>query len=147
MKVILRESVPKLGQAGDIKEVRMGFGFNFLIPRGLALLATSSNVKRVLSRVQALTKKHARDAEKLAVAVKSLDGFTLSIVMKAQNGKLFGSVGPTLIVEALKKKGYLIHEEALELPQPIKELGLHQVTAKAGDETAVFTVSVESESE
>ncbi len=145
MKVILREAVPKLGQAGDIKEVRMGYGFNFLLPQGLAELATVANVKRILALVSRETKKREAEATKLVGVVKKLEGVSLKVKMKAKDGKLFGSVGKTLIVEALKEKGYDVTEDVIVLKSPLKKVGKHTVKAKAAQTEAEFTVTVEAE--
>ncbi|MEP7162703.1 MAG: 50S ribosomal protein L9 [Candidatus Moraniibacteriota bacterium] len=145
MKVILREAVPKLGKAGDIKEVRMGYGFNFLLPRGLAELATNGNIKRILSLVQRQTKKLEVEASKLSGTVKKLEGKKVTIKMKSRDGKLFGSVGKTLIVEALKEKDIDLIEEVIVLEHPLKKVGEHSVKAKAGEAEATFTVVIAAE--
>lgn len=142
MKVILREAVPKLGKAGDIKEVRMGYGFNFLLPKGLAELATEGNVKRVGHEVERQAKKRTLEGEKLEAAVTKLNKQTITITMKAHEGKLFGSVGKTLIIEALKKEKIDVDEEVLVLNHPLKSVGSHAVEAKAGKAEAKFTVIV-----
>lgn len=145
MKVILREAVPKLGKAGEIKEVRMGYGFNFLLPRGLAELATTGNVKRILQSVARAAKKQEAALVALTREIKKLEGVAVTIKMKSKDGKLFGSVGPTLIVEALKEKGFQIIEEAIVLARPLKKVGTYPVLAKSAAVEAEFTVTVEAE--
>jgi large subunit ribosomal protein L9 len=145
MKVILREAVPKLGKPGEIKEVRMGYGFNFLIPKKLAELATSSNVKRVLAWVKKETAKRTEALAGLKDTVAKLEGVRIIIKMKAENGKLFGSVGKAEIVEALKEKGIVILEDVLSLARPIKKVGEHTVEVKAGTAEADLIVVVEAE--
>ena len=142
MKVILREAVPKLGQAGDIKEVRMGYGFNFLLPKGLAELATAGNIKRIGAEVLRMAKRQTLANEQLEAAVAKLDKKTVTITMKANEGKLFGSVGKTLIIEALKKEGIEVDEDVIVLKHPLKAVGAHTVEAKSGKAKAKFSVIV-----
>lgn len=142
MKVILREAVPKLGQAGDIKEVRMGYGFNFLLPKGLAELATAGNIKRIGAEVLRMAKRRTLANEQLEAAVAKLDKKTVTIMMKANEGKLFGSVGKTLIIEALKKEGIEVDEDVIVLKHPLKTVGAHVVEAKSGKAKAKFSVMV-----
>ncbi len=142
MKVILVSDVPNLGRAGDIKEVKKGFAFNFLLPEGLAELATAGMVKSV---ERSLEKRGAEKREKtaeLSAALKQLDGVTLTISAKATEGKLFGSVAATDIISAAKAQGITIVEEMIRLEHPIKTVGVHGVSLEMGQSKAKVLVSV-----
>ena len=132
--VILKQDVDKVGNAGELVRVKPGFARNFLLPRSLAVVATSSNVKQV---------EHER---KLAVAAAAklksvaqgnaaqVQGLTLEIAAQAGEGdKLFGSVTSRDVSDALKKKGIEIDRKHLELPEgALKALGEFTVNAKFG---------------
>lgn len=146
MKVVLKEAVHKLGKAGDVKEVRMGYGFNFLLPRGLAVIATSANIKSVLARVKRTERIRTAAAAQLAQNVVKLEGISVTLRKRAQEGKLYGSVSATEIVETIEhEKDIRISEDALSLAQPIKKVGRHTLMAKAGDVEAEFTLVIEAE--
>lgn len=145
MKVILVSNIPNLGKAGDIKEVKKGFAFNYLLPEGLAELATAGMVKSV---EKSLVKRNAEKAAKiaeLAASMKKLDGMTFTIAAKAKDGKLFGSVSVADIVAAAKSNDVEIVDDMIVLEHPIKTVGEHAITLEAGKSKAVVTVSVVAE--
>ncbi len=145
MKVILVSNIPNLGKAGDIKEVKKGYAFNFLLPEGLAELATAGMVKSV---EKSLAKRNAEKAAKiseLSASMKKLDGMTFTIAAKAEDGKLFGSVSAADIVAAAKASDVEIVDDMIQLEHPIKTVGEHAVTLEAGKSKAVVTVSVVAE--
>ncbi len=145
MKVILVSNIPNLGKAGDIKEVKKGYAFNFLLPEGLAELATAGMVKSV---EKSLAKRNAEKTAKIAelsASMKKLDGMTFTISAKAKDGKLFGSVSATDIVAAAKAAEVEIVDDMIVLEHPIKTVGEHAVTLEAGKSKAVVTVSVVAE--
>lgn len=131
MKVILRKDVDNLGHAGQVKEVKPGYARNMLIPRGLALEATSSTIawfekgekRRAVLREKALGEARAK-SEKLAEVKLS---FSRPV---GENGKLFGSVGKTDIVKSLKAAGYEVAKESVVLPTAIKEAGDSEVEVR-----------------
>ena len=104
MRVILLDNVAGVGKRGEMQDVRDGFGRNFLIPRGLALPATSGNVKKLEERARVIIQRNERNV-KTAEAIKTrLEEATLTIKKKAGvDGKLFGSVTPMEIAENIKK--------------------------------------------
>ena len=130
MEVILKQDVKGLGFADDVVTVRPGYGRNFLIPKGIATLATETN-KKVLAEVvkqrsfkeEKLRKEATANAEKLA-------GVSISVGAKAgDSGKIFGSVTNIQIAEALKKAGYDVERKNIEMKEDsIKALGSY--TAK-----------------
>ncbi|MBI1307781.1 MAG: 50S ribosomal protein L9 [Bacteroidetes bacterium] len=124
MKVILKDDVQKLGYKNDVVEVKPGFGRNYLIPRGLAVLATPSSIKVLEEEVRQTQRKQEQvKADALALAEK-LSGLTLNIGTKAgSNGKIFGSVTNIQIAQALKELGHEIDRKRISLNSDIKELG------------------------
>jgi large subunit ribosomal protein L9 len=128
MKVLLTKDVYKLGRAGDIKKVADGYGRNFLLPQGLAVLATPAALSRVENiRTQANAKRAALNNE-LSGAAEILSGLTLTFPAKAgETGKLYGSITPTNIADAIKEKtGLEINRRQLDF-EPIRTLGTKQV--------------------
>jgi large subunit ribosomal protein L9 len=128
MKVLLVKDVYKLGRAGDVKRVADGYGRNFLIPQGLAVLATSGALKQVDQiRAQADAKRAVLNEEMSSVA-EALNELTLTFPVKAgETGKLYGSITPAMIAEAIKDKtGVEIGRRQLDF-EPIRTLGMHQV--------------------
>ena len=131
MKVILIENVDKLGSIGDVITVKTGYARNFLIPKKLAKEATAGNLKSLESL---LKKKALVEAKVLEGANKIAERIAaLSITILAEAGeeeKLFGSVSSEMIAEALSKEGVSIDRRDLVLDEPIKKLGIYQVTVK-----------------
>ena len=123
--------MPSLGKVGDVVQVSDGYGRNFLIPQGKALLATTQNVKRFDHQKQMLkqkTEKEKKEAEKLA---KKLEAISCTIAMAAGEGdKLFGAVTSIDIEAALKEEGVDIERKKILLEEPIKTLGIYTVPVK-----------------
>lgn len=129
MRVILLDNVEGVGKTGEMQDVRDGFGRNFLIPRGLALPATSGNVKKLEERARAIIQRNERNV-KTAEAIKTrLEEATLTIKKKAGvDGKLFGSVTPMEIAENIKMALDIdINKKDIRLAEPIKNTGAHEV--------------------
>jgi large subunit ribosomal protein L9 len=135
MKIILLEEIGKLGKTGDVVTVRDGYARNFLIPRNKAKEATPANMKMLdaLKKKVALAEKARRDeAEALAGRIEKL-----SITISANAGeedKLYGSVTGDDIAEALGAEGIVIDKKDITLDEPIKKLGVYQVTVKVHPE-------------
>lgn len=131
MQVILKQDVPKLGQAGDIVKVAAGYGRNYLIPRGLAVPATSSSVAQAehAQRIaHAIRRKNLSKAEVLA---EQIEGNAVSIRREAgEDDKLFGSVTNRDIAEALAAEGIEIDRRTIHLDEPLKSIGLFTVAVK-----------------
>lgn len=131
MKVILRKDVDNLGHAGQVKEVKLGYARNMLIPRGLALEATPAVVawfekgekRRAELREKSLAK--AKDAAAKLADVKL--SFSRPV---GENGKLFGSVGKADIAKSLKASGHAVDKDAVVLPAAIKEAGDSEVEVR-----------------
>lgn len=142
MKVILTQNVPNLGQAGDVKEVKKGYGFNYLLPEGLAELATPGALKTIQAIVARAKKEQNEHLAALAASVQALDGKLVTIKAKAKDGKLFGSVTKARLVKALEGA---VDETMLVLDQPIKVLGDYEIPVQAGTVKATVKLSVVSE--
>ncbi len=126
MKVLLIKDVPKLGRAGDVKKVADGYGRNYLIPQGLAVLATPGALKQA-ERIRAQAEiRRARLNEELKELAQTLQGLTLVFHARAgETGKLYGSITPQDVAEAIQEKTrYEIRRQQIEM-QSIRTLGEH----------------------
>lgn len=147
MKVILKEDIPRLGTMGETVQVAPGYGRNYLIPQGKAVLATSKNFKelehhrRLIQRKVELIRK---DAESFA---EKFRGLTLTLARKVvEEDKIYGSVSVSDISQALEEAGVEIERRLIKLDEPIKSLGEFQVPVKVhADVTAEITVQVVKE--
>jgi len=147
MKVILKEDVGKLGYMGDIVNVADGYARNFLLPKGIAAVADTKNIKslehekRVIER---RAEKHKAESQTLAEKISAI---TLNLKAKAgEEDKLFGSVTAMDIAEALKAEGFEVDKKKIVLEEPIKRLGSHSASIKvARDVNATVNIEVEAE--
>lgn len=131
MEVILKKNVDKLGYANEVVTVKPGYGRNFLIPQGYAVLATASAKKAHEEIMRQKSHKESKMlAEAQAVASKLAD-VTLSIATKAgENGKIFGSVNTVQLAEALREAGFDIDRKSLKIKdEPIREIGSFEAEA------------------
>jgi large subunit ribosomal protein L9 len=131
MEVILKKNVDKLGYANEIVTVKPGYGRNFLIPQGYAVLATASAKKahaEVMKQKAHKESKLVAEAQELAAKLADLK---VTISTKAgENGKIFGSVNTVQLSEALKKAGYDVDRKSLKIKdEPIKEVGTYEAEA------------------
>ena len=131
MKVIILEDIDRLGKAGDIVMVKEGYARNFLIPKKKAKEATPANM-RILEEIK---KKRSAEEAKTTEAAKALAGriANLSLTIGAQAGeeeKLFGSVSSDMISEALSEEGIKVDKHDIMIDEPIKKLGVYQVSVK-----------------
>ena len=131
MKVILREDVAELGKAGQTVEVKAGYGRNFLLPRNLAITATSANLKSI-GEIEKQKQVRDRKRRKAAEVVKDrIEKLSLSReVLVGEEDKMFGSVTSADISEMLEKEGVLVDKRAIELEESIKALGVYTVPVK-----------------
>lgn len=129
MEVILKQDVTGVGYKNDIVKVKAGYGNNYLIPNGYALIANESNKRSVRENVRQASHKAAKvkqDAEALAAKVGEL---TLEIGTKAgESGKIFGAITALQIADALKAKGFDIDRKKVQLKEIPKQLGTYNVT-------------------
>jgi len=125
MNVILLENVENLGGIGDLVKVKPGYGRNFLLPQGKAALATDANMKAIQARRAELEKAAAEEVAKAKTRAKSINGVEVVIPANAgSEGKLFGSVGPIDIADALAGIQVVVERAEVRMPDgPIQELG------------------------
>lgn len=128
MKVILQDKVEHLGNTGDIVRVRDGYGRNFLLPRGLAVLADEGNVRNLEHQkrvVAARAAKMQKEAEELAAKISANP---INIKMEAgEDNKLFGTVTNRDIADALERDGFTIDRKGVVIDEPIRQLGMRVV--------------------
>jgi large subunit ribosomal protein L9 len=148
MKLILTADVDNLGAPGDTVEVKDGYGRNYLLPRGLAIVATRGAEKQVAGIRRAQEARAVRGlehAQELKAAIEGLDSVSLAVKTAADSGKLFGSVTAADVAGALKSAGGpVVDKRIVALPKAhIKATGKHEVVVKLHpDVTAKFTLNV-----
>ncbi len=148
MKIILQQDVEKLGKSGQIKEVSDGYARNYLIPRGLAMLASASSIN--LAKQQATTrhKQEEREHKEAGQLAASLAETTLTIKAKVgEQHRLFGSITAADIAEELEKTtGFKVDRRKIHVSEPIRSIGSHTVDIHLGpDLNPTLTVVVEPE--
>ena len=135
MKVILLKDIESLGSAGEVVEVKNGYGRNFLIPRNEALVASAANMAQFESRrkqQETLAERDRRAAEALA---KKLETESITAQVKVgEEDRLFGSVTAQNIAELLDEKGYEVDRRAIHLEDPIRELGVYNIELRLHSE-------------
>jgi large subunit ribosomal protein L9 len=129
--ILLREDIESLGGRGEIVKVRAGYARNYLLPQGLATLATKGNIKQIELERGALLKKVAAEKATAELQAGQMSGITLEFERKSgDQGHLFGSVTSMDIADALKAKGYEIDRRRITLKDAIKETGTFTVPVK-----------------
>ena len=128
MKVLLVKDVYKLGRAGDVKKVADGYGRNFLIPQGMAVLATAGAMKTAERIRLKATERRTVLNDEMSVVAEALKKIQISFGARAgETGKLYGSITSQEVVEAIQKKsGYVVKRQQLDM-QPLRTLGEHTV--------------------
>jgi len=134
VKLVLRDEVAHLGSAGDLVRVRAGYARNFLLPRGVAVLASAGSIRQIEeAKKQAIARAAKLKLSAQAVA-SALATVTVEITRQAGDGdKLYGSVTSKDISEALAAKGHTIDKKDLVIGDAIKDIGEHKVTVKLGN--------------
>ncbi len=147
MEVLLREDVDQLGGRGELVKVRAGYGRNYLLPRGLAVQATPSNVRQIEQQRKALLKRETFLRETAEQQGAQISAVALEFVRRAgEHGLLFGSVTSMDVAEALAARGYEIDRRKIVLKDPIKEIGEYEVPVKLHrDVTSNIKVVVKKE--
>jgi large subunit ribosomal protein L9 len=138
MQIILTKDVDSLGNAGDLIRVKPGYGRNYLLPRGLALLATAANIRQLEHHRREIAAQQAKvRAEHEANAAK-LKEAVVSIPRKVgAEDKLFGSVSTKDIAAALAAQNVVIDRKLIKLPEPIKTIGEHEVEVRFSVDVSV----------
>jgi large subunit ribosomal protein L9 len=128
VKLILREAVPSLGDAGDLVSVRPGFARKFLLPQRKAILATEGNVRELEHKQRVVAAKVAKERKEHESLRDRIQSVTVDVRARAgEEGKLFGSVTSAQIAELLAASGVEVDRRKIQLDEPIKELGEHVV--------------------
>ncbi|WP_111735005.1 50S ribosomal protein L9 [Roseovarius amoyensis] len=138
MQVILLERVAKLGQMGEVVDVKSGFARNYLLPQGKALSASEANIARFeadKAQLEANNLETRKEAEKMA---ESLDGQKFIVIRQASDsGALYGSVTTRDVADAATEGGFTVDRKQVVMPGPIKYLGLHTITVTLHPEVEV----------
>jgi large subunit ribosomal protein L9 len=139
MELILLERVEKLGQMGDVVDVKPGYARNYLLPQKKALRATAANKKYFESQRVEIEAKNLEAREEAEGVAKKMDGMKITLLRQAgETGQLYGSATSRDIANALKEKGYKLGRAQVILSMPIKELGVHQVTVRLHAEVTIL---------
>ena len=134
MQIILNQDVETLGKAGEIITVKPGFARNYLIPQGIATMATKKNIEATQKVIEIQERKDARTRTNLEVLAERLNKLTLKFELQAgEDDKLFGSVTNIMIAEAIAEKGYTVDRKEIEMDKTIKSVGNHYVVVKLGN--------------
>jgi large subunit ribosomal protein L9 len=132
MDIILLDHIDKVGAKHDVVKVKDGYGRNFLIPRGLAIVANRTNMARLDGLKKQAAKKEAALVESLKAIAAKLVGISLKITAKAgESGRLFGSVTSQHVAAALKDQaGVEVDKRLIEMPEEVKEIGAYTAVIK-----------------
>ncbi len=131
MKVILRKHFENLGEVGTVVEVKDGYALNYLIPRQLVYLATEGNINALKEEKKQAAAKEVKELEAANKLKVELEKTSVSILVKVgEEEKLFGSVTAQDVAAALNTKGFDIDKRKIDLAEPIKALGIHDVNVK-----------------
>ncbi|OBA02078.1 50S ribosomal protein L9 [Paenibacillus polymyxa] len=131
MKVIFIKDMKGQGKKGQVKEVSDGYAANFLLPRGIARPATEGNMKTLENQNAAEEKRKQEEKEEAQVLGKKLEETTIQLKAKAgEGGRLFGAITSKQIAEAVAKTGIKLDKRKIELEEPIRTLGVTQMTVK-----------------
>jgi large subunit ribosomal protein L9 len=142
MKVLLCEDVRKLGWLGDIVEVNEGYARNYLLPQGLATVATGGNIRSLAKEKGKRAIERIATGKRLEKAAEAVKGAEAVLAAKAnEQGHLFGSVTEKHIAANLRDQGFEVADSVVKLSEHIKQLGTHEVTLRYSDEIKV-SVSV-----
>ncbi|MFN2549154.1 MAG: 50S ribosomal protein L9 [Myxococcales bacterium] len=147
MKVILTKDMENLGKAGALVEVKTGYGRNYLLPRQLAVLATEKNIRQLEHQKTGILARASKEKQNMTQMAQKLSAIEVKFTRKtgAEN-KLFGSVTSKDIHEQLAAQGYEIDRKQIHLPEPLKEIGTHEVQVKLhSDVTAKLKVTIAPE--
>ncbi|MCX5992428.1 MAG: 50S ribosomal protein L9 [Chloroflexi bacterium] len=138
MKVVFIKDVTRVGRAGEVKEVADGYAKNFLLPKKLALPATPSSIKMAEALLRKEEQGQQLHAEELVEVARQLEGLSLDFKMKVmEEGRLYGSIRDNQIAEELKRlTGIDIERTRIELLEPIRQLGIYELTIRLGRDLA-----------
>jgi large subunit ribosomal protein L9 len=144
MKVLLCEDIKKLGWLGDIVEVNEGYARNYLLPQGLAKVATEGNIRSIAKEKGKRAEERLRERRRIEKAAEAVNGAEAVLAARAnEQGVLFGSITEHMVAANLRAQGFEVADEIVKLSEHIKDLGTHEVTLRfADDVTATVRVVV-----
>lgn len=147
MEVILKEDILNLGKIGEVVRVRDGYARNYLLPRGLVLIANKKNMKTFEHQKKVVTDQKQKILRGAQAVADQLNGVALEILVKVgEEGKLFGSVTNIHLEKALKAKGLDVDRRKIHLDEPIRVVGEYEVPVRlSADVTVPLKVSVVAE--
>jgi large subunit ribosomal protein L9 len=147
MKILLCEDVEKLGYLGDVVEVNDGYARNYLLPQNKAVIPSEANIKALAEAKAKRAEERKLAQEQLVRVAEEVGGAEVVLAAKAnEQGHLFGSVGEHDIADNLRKQGFEVSDDMVQLAEHIKEVGTHEISLKvATDLTATINVVVVSE--
>lgn len=145
--MILREDVPRLGNAGDLVSVKPGYARNYLLPQGKALVATDSRIREIEHHKRIIADKQVKERKSLEAVAKRLESTQIEVGAQAgEGGRLFGSVTMQQIADLLKQRGLEVDRRRMHTDEPIKTVGEHLVEVRLHrDLTAQLKVTVTAE--
>jgi len=138
MKVILTKDLDNLGRAGALVDVKTGYGRNYLLPRNLAVLATAKNIRQLEHQKSGILARAAKEKQNMAAIAQKISAIEVKFTRKVgDQNKLFGSVTSKDVHEQLVAQGYPIERKQVHMPEPLKEVGTHEVEVKLHPEVTV----------
>lgn len=138
MKVILKRDIPKLGKAGDVVLVKDGFARNYLIPKGLAILANQKSLEALEKERKIALAKAEREKKKAQSLAERLQGVSITLYRKVvEEGKLYGSVSAIDIAKALSERGIELDRKNILLEEPLKMVGNYEINIKVSSDVIV----------
>ena len=139
MKVILTKDLENLGRAGALVDVKPGYGRNYLLPRNLAVLATAKNIRQLEHQKSGILARAAKEKQNMAAIAQKISAIEVKFTRKVgDQNKLFGSVTSKDVHEQLVAQGYPIERKQVHMPEPLKEVGTHEVQVKLHPEVTVM---------
>ena len=147
MKVLLYEDIKRLGWLGDVVEVTEGHARNYLLPQGLAKVATEANIRAIAQEKAKRGEQRLREQKRIEKAAEAVDGAEAVLAARAnEQGVLFGSVTEHMVAANLRAQGFEVADEIIKMPEHIKHVGTHEVILRyAEDLTATVRVVVVAE--
>ncbi len=144
MEVILKETIPSLGKAGDIVKVANGYARNFLLPKGKAIFADKKNMSQIERQQASILAKAAKELDEFDALAAKLGDLEISIPVRVgEMDRLYGSVTNLDIANVIESQGYSIDRKKIQLDEPIKALGEFEVPVKLSpDVKAIVKVNV-----
>ena len=131
MKVILRKAHEKLGEVGAVVDVKDGFARNFLIPQGIAFAASNGSIRALDEEKKQASRRQSKELKASEKVAAELEKLSITLQMKVgEDEKLFGAVTSQMVADALKEKGFAVDKRVIDLEEPIKALGIYNVSVK-----------------